>query len=564
MKRIRLFSCAFLCAATLNAQDTPSKNTPKKAEPAKCSVAGMVVRLSDSTPLRGARILLRADEEGEKSWMAYTDEAGLFNLKDVDPGRYRLRVWRDGIIPLEFGQKTSSDPGAVLSLNAGQSLKDLHFRMSSSAVISGRVMNEGGEPLPWVQMTAIRIGYSHGKRRSVFYSSQAGAETNDLGEFRLFGLPPGRYLIRASYIPGIRDDIGGNSRLIMNEKDSSVAYLPVYYPNSVDAAKATAIQVKAGEDIPSIDFLLARSRVQRVKGRVIRAAATKARRDMWAYAVPRGSGMGESKMSSNVAEIASDGTFEIKGLAPGSYWVRAYESVDGKSYQAQQAADVENADVDGVILALTPGIELRGHLSVEGKAGPSGGGFTVGLTSEEDPYVQASGDVKNDSSFVLGNVSEGTYNVWVGRESFDAYVKSARYGTVDALENGLTVQRGSDATLEITLSTNGARVEGSVANADSLPATGVWVVLVPEATRRNQERLFHTATTDQNGRFILRGIAPGTYKLFSWEEVEQGAWFDPDFLKPYESKGETVRVEENGHVSVDLKLIPRDKQSQSP
>ncbi|HYL10027.1 MAG TPA: carboxypeptidase-like regulatory domain-containing protein [Candidatus Acidoferrales bacterium] len=524
----------------------------------------MVVRLGDSTPLRRASVLLSADAEGEKSWIAYTNEAGLFELKEVDPGRYRLRVSRDGFVPQEYGQRTPSDPGAVLSLSPGQNAKDLLFRMLPSAVISGRVLNEDGEPLPGVQMAALHYGYSHGKRK-IFSNYEARAETNDLGEFRLFGLPPGRYLVRAAYTHGIHEFVRSNSKLIMNDKDSTFAYLPAYYPNSTDAAKAAAIQVKAGEAVSAIDFILSRSRVQKVKGKAFRAAAAKSRRgDMWVYAVSRIGGVAESKMSSHSGQTASDGTFEIADLAPGPYWVRAYESSDEKSYQAQQAVDVGDADVEGVSLVLAPGIELRGHLSVEGKTGSLGGGFTVGLTSDEDPYDQNGGEVKNDGSFVVGNVLEGAYRVWVARESFDMYLKAARYGTVDALENGLTVQRGSEATLEITLSPNGARIEGSVTNADSLPAAGVWVVLVPEAARRNQERLFKTTTTDQNGRFVLRGIPPGEYKLFSWEEVEPGAWFDLDFLKPYESKGEAVRIEEGGHASVDLKLIPADKLQQVP
>jgi hypothetical protein len=412
-------------------------------------------------------------------------------------------------------------------------------------------------------MVAVRYGYSHGKRK-VFSNYEAGAETNDLGEFRLFELSPGRYLVRTVYIPAIPEG-RDNSRLILNEKDSSFAYLPAYYANTTDAAKAAPIQVNAGEVVSAIDFIVSRSRVRKIKGKAFRAAAAKGRRgDLWVYAVSRAGGVAESKTSGHAAQMASDGTFEIADLASGPYWVRAYESGEEKSYQAQQAVDVGDADVEGVSLVLAPGIESRGHLSVEGQTGSLGGGFTVGLTSDEDAYDQNGGEVKNDGSFVVGNVLEGAYHVWVGREAFDAYLKAARYGTVDALENGLTVQRGSDATLEITVSPNGARIEGSVTNADSLPAAGVWVVLVPEAARRNQERLFNTATTDQNGRFVLRGIPTGEYKLFSWEEVEPGAWFDLDFLKPYESRGETVRVEEGGHTSVDLQLIPADKPQHDP
>jgi hypothetical protein len=100
---------------------------------------------------------------------------------------------------------------------------------------------------------------------------------------------------------------------------------------------------------------------------------------------------------------------------------------------------------------------------------------------------------------------------------------------------------GAAGTLEITISSPGARVQGSVADSDGLPAVGVRVVPVPEPSRRTQFTLFKEQTTDQYGHLELRGIAPGDFKLFSWEEAESGAWEDPEFLKPFEQKGRKSR-----------------------
>jgi hypothetical protein len=88
-----------------------------------------------------------------------------------------------------------------------------------------------------------------------------------------------------------------------------------------------------------------------------------------------------------------------------------------------------------------------------------------------------------------------------------------------------------------------------------LPAAGVWVVLVPDVAHRSQYRLYKTQTTDQYGHFDLRGIPPGEYKLFSWEEVESGAWEDPDSLQPFEQKGEKVALQEGDQKAVNLVTI---------
>ena len=107
-------------------------------------------------------------------------------------------------------------------------------------------------------------------------------------------------------------------------------------------------------------------------------------------------------------------------------------------------------------------------------------------------------------------------------------------------------------------------MEGTVLTEDNLPAAGVWVVAVPEENKRQFERLYKSERTDQNGAFSLHGLAPGKYKLFSWTEVEEGAWEDPDFLKPFEEKGETVEVQEGGAQTLQLKLMQTKDNSSKP
>jgi hypothetical protein len=125
----------------------------------------------------------------------------------------------------------------------------------------------------------------------------------------------------------------------------------------------------------------------------------------------------------------------------------------------------------------------------------------------------------------------------------------------DALYDGFAVQRGTDASLEVTLSSRGARVQGAVTDADGLPVAGVWAVLVPEQAHRGQMQMYRETTTDQYGHFELRGVPPGDYKLFSWDQVENGAWQDPEFLKPFEEKGEEVKLQEGESKSVNLVSI---------
>jgi len=135
-------------------------------------------------------------------------------------------------------------------------------------------------------------------------------------------------------------------------------------------------------------------------------------------------------------------------------------------------------------------------------------------------------------------------------------VKSARFGGIDALERGLDLSRGDPpGPLDVVLSPAGGHIEGVVLMENQQPAAGATVVLAPDAARRTQAQLFRSATANQYGRYVLRGIPPGDYRLFAWVDVEPGAWLDPDFLTEYEKRGETVSVDERGRSTVQLKAI---------
>src|SRR6266478_6469586 len=156
---------AFLLALPTAAQSPQRSSSPSRPQQQLCSLSGMVVKLAGSEPLRSATVELQSLEDRTHTVSVATDAGGRFQMKGIDPGRYRLKVIRNGFVTQEYGQKTPSDPGSDLRLSTGQNLKDLLFRLIPWSVIAGRILNEDGEPLPWAQVSALREVYREGKRK---------------------------------------------------------------------------------------------------------------------------------------------------------------------------------------------------------------------------------------------------------------------------------------------------------------------------------------------------------------------------------------------------------------
>jgi hypothetical protein len=521
-------------------------------------ISGMVVKLTGSEPLKNARIQLASQDDRTMAHSTTTDAGGRFDLKGIDPGRYRLVVHKDGFVTQEYGQKKPDAPGAILALRAKQEMNDLLFRLIPSAVIAGRVINEDGEPLPWVQVNALREVYAGGKKT---LSPETTVPTNDLGEYRLFDLRPGRYFIRAEYKPN--EQITGPGQIMGRGEDLPRGYVPMYYPSSTEPAHAVTVGVKAGEEIPALEILLRRVEVFSVRGRLYNP--TSKRSNAYHLFLSPRDAEGWLSLSQHDASIDyNDGTFVIPDVLPGSYVLGAMWVDEGKRYQAYKSIDVGNADVEGLGLMLLPGMSLNGRVIWEGQPSSDANRLTVYLHAVDNPQAYGGRATATPPwAFVLNDVYDVTYRVGVAGLCSDCYLKALRYGGAVSPDDTFTPTRASSAPLEVTISSNGARVRGSVTDAENLPAVGAWVILVPDEAHRASRRLYKSASTDQYGRFDLRGIAPGDYKLFSWEEVESGAWEDPEFLKEFEAKGEKVSLQEGEQKAVDLTAI-RTKTPESP
>jgi hypothetical protein len=542
-----LLGMAVCAAAQTNVN--PTKND--QAKDATCVVSGMVIRKTDSAPLKNATVQLSNGEDRDHTIATKTGVDGHFELRNVPAGQYKLSASRNGYVEYEFGQKKPNDPGATFTLRSGQSMSDLIFKLGRAAVITGRIFDEDGEPMNNAVVTAMRQVYTEGEKE---YEEIDRQGSNDLGEYRIQSLAPGRYIVSAQ-APSW-DHIVGDREYSANGKTvPEKGYPKIYYPSATDSGKATSVEVKEGDEITSIDIFMKEVPVYRIRGRVVNTIGN-GKSGRTGLSLTRRTGKWQWDFESWTSTKKSDGTFEVPEVAPGEYTLIAFANEEGKNYSAQEDVEVVNGDVEGITIVIGKGVEIQGRVIWDGKVSLGGDDEVVEAVPRQAGQIGAlQARVEDDQTFRMKDVPQGAFDLRIVGPSKDCYIEEMRQSENVLDEDTLRVGKGEPGSITIVVNSRGARLKGTVTSEESLPVAGVWVVAVPEEAKRKVRRLFKTVTTDQNGQYELRGLAPGKYKLFSWDGAERGAWEDEDFLKPFEEKGVTVEVVDGDAKAADLSLI---------
>jgi protocatechuate 3,4-dioxygenase beta subunit len=526
-----------------------------------------------------------------------TNSEGVFAFRNLAPGRYQIRAQREGYFgappPGSAGVGAPTLVNMTATVVTGQPTQPVSISMLRGAIVSGRVRDPNGQPLQTAQVGAFQINYQNGRKVLQQVNSR---QTDDRGEYRLYWLPPGDYLI------GTMPRRSG----ITAAPTSQDNYARTFFPNTVEGQSATVVHAGEGAEISGVDVLIRPDATGRILGRVVHSFVGPNGQPAIAstfYLFPANPvGLADTGITTfpNSSPNRTTGEFDIRGLLPGPYELMS-NVPDGNGRQAwgRTRVNVTPGDVRDVTLSITPGIELKAHLSVDGaapgytmQAPPAGarGAFTVlngvpiqpppaptapvptptnriQLRSAEGlgvvtPYENASNqDMSYDPSgvFTFRSVVPGKYFVAVQPLPANAYVVDVKAGGTSVFDSGIDIS-SQTGEIQVFVSTSGAKIQGRVIDAAQKPAASARVVLVPPASRRQNVQLYKVATSDSSGNFTISGIAPGDYKLFTWETVPNTAWLNQEFLAPYEGKGLAVTVSSSGSTpaTIELKLIPKD------
>ncbi|MBL8178765.1 MAG: carboxypeptidase regulatory-like domain-containing protein [Bryobacterales bacterium] len=540
----------------------PGRQTPQPAQTLKpeelCSVSGVVKHAVTGEALRKATLTLWPMESRNAAVPSttVTDAEGKFSMKEIEPGQYRFTAVRTGFVQTNYRSTPANRQGATLTLAKGQSVKDVEFRLLPHAVISGRVTDEDGDPIQHAQVQLMIYRTMQGKRQLM---PASGGSTNDLGEYRLFGIAPGRYYLSVTQRPNYAF-AGGVDRSAVQAPDES--YPMTYFPGTLEVTGASPLNVASGATMQGVDVMLRKVRSFRVRGRVTGIGS--GMRGGNVTVMPKsaaGNAMGFSMMQQGTMWRGPGGEFELRGVRPGSYFVMAHAwEPPSKQFIGRETIEVGNEDVEGVTLTLSSGVEVNGSLRVESDT-PTEAKFEEMFVALSPPAMfvpvyTTPGKVTREGSFQIANATAETYNVRVMGMPPEFFVKSVRMGDIDVMENGLTVSGTPVSGVDVVISPKGAEVSGTVTDKDGKLLAAAAVVLHPlSAKPSRQAELQRMASADQNGAFRFRGLPPGEYRLYAFEGIEGGEAGDADLLKEHEAKAVTLSLKEGAREARELKAV---------
>jgi hypothetical protein len=215
--------------------------------------------------------------------------------------------------------------------------------------------------------------------------------------------------------------------------------------------------------------------------------------------------------------------------------------------------EVGDKDIDGITLALNPSFSLSGRVTIEGRqagiADPDYARALFTLTGLGARPADATG------SFNYPTVRPGEIRFQLLRPPPGMYYKAARLGTTEVLDSGFEVNSQPTESLDIVLSPNAATITLMVVDENQKPVQGATAVIVSDPARRKRPDLNKSAVSNPAGQVVFDGLAPGEYKVFAWDDIAAGAWQNPETLRTYDSRGQNVRVVENGKENITLKVI---------
>jgi hypothetical protein len=493
------------------------------------TIRGRVVNASDSSPIQAARITLAGPSRPDP---VFTDQSGQFELAKLAAGRYTVTAEKTGFVRSRYGSKSDLDPFVQIELGAGALAVDIEVRMPKGAAISGRVVDDLGDP---IVNSPISIGFLQivGRDRRLATVGRPDVQTDDRGHYRIGGLAAGRYVVVA-----------------LPPRISLSLYSRSYYPGVADLSSASPLVLAAGEERTDIDFMVASAKPARVTvntkdehGSPVSTLVTLELPGDVPGSTVRTIGMPINGMTSSIE--------------PGDWIAIAYPMPGrGRSVAAFRVGEGEDISLN---IVLTQGSRVSGRLVFEGFSPPpplSSIRLDVRPAGEQSRagarmIAPKPAAIAADGSFEILDVI-GTLSLQLTTPVKGWTLRAARLGDRDLLDEPLTLTSGADVSnIEVILTDRLGQLTGLAGDSEGRPSPGCPIVVFPEAGPA-ESRWMHLSRADQRGRFTFPDLLPAIYRVSAVADLDPALWQSSDYLERLRPRAARVDLQKGSASELSL------------
>ena len=548
------------CYANPQYGPAQAKNNSHSADTRPGKISGHVYRADNGQPISKAIVTLFLGATRTPDRTTRTEADGSYSFLNVDVNTYEIEATRSRYVDAFFREDGERSDVSHVDLTSGQAREKIDIRLGLAGVIAGRITDSDGEPVSGLQIFGIRPSYSEGGHMTEIELGET--RTDDRGEYRLVGLKPGSYLIRA----------GGAAKQTGSITEGRAwTFAPAYFPGFPQAAEAQTVKVDAGAEVNAIDLqvvsasrntykitahILGTSKPGVQIGVLLGDETVTDARPFWNYeletvtiaGLPAGKYTIVAQLLEGLPAPSAASSPQSETRSPFSFRIRIGSAV----------ASIEDADAN-VNIQLSEAGQLRGKLIMENTKNPDFTGTEIdldaragigGVIEHSDPQSET----KPNGTFTIANILPGSYFFTLDPDRAQAYVKEAICDGKDYTQQALDIEPGTKLDdCRVTISSDTATISGMVLDGGK-PVSGLYVVAIPQvqAMRENPQYTI-TETTDSDGEFQLK-VIPGDYFLFAVRPNDQDSYYALDFAERNLASAERVSVKTGDTKTVSLKI----------
>jgi protocatechuate 3,4-dioxygenase beta subunit len=582
---------ATLCLLPFVLSAAQQRDTAPAPARGTATLSGTVITTAASSlPVRRALVSLTSTDAVPGDRQVLTDDNGAFAFSELPAGRYMLTATKPGMVPAAYGAKRPGRPGSAIQIADGQQRGDVRLPMLSGAVLAGTVRDPAGRPVPDARVHVLRYGYGYqtGERELQSASPGLGESTDDRGQYRVFGLPPGEYAVAVTVGPigsggtaahqTSAADVQWATRQMSASGRSNappappaagpdVDYVPVFHPGTWNQTGAALVKLDAGQERTGIDVTLQLLPMAKLECTVDSISGPPPPNlQVTLISHDRIPGIPFSGFSSSPA--LRDGKYTFTGLTPGEYSVMVRvrpAAAPGQRVPATPSAAGSDSDLfaiervriagtdTSVRLMLRPGVTVAGRLAFDGTATPPADltkariSLAPDLTGGGAVLAVPSATVDKDGSFSFRGVTPGRYRI---SASMPAGLKDpwqprrADLNGRDVLDVAFDVRSDDVTGLVVTFTDRPAELSGTIQDPQGHPATEFSIIVFARDRTlwSPQSRRIRAVRAGSDGQFVFANLPPGEYGLAAVTDVEPNEWFDPAFLTQLEPASIAITI----------------------